>query len=77
MQMESAGSMSSVPLSLVKDKVHYRRKIVYELCLNGQKQQQIAKRIGCSVSTIEKDFRALRDKRSIKSEGLDGVCEKN
>jgi len=59
-------NMSSVPLSLVKDKVHYRRKIVCQLCLKGHSQQQIAQKIGCSISTIEKDFKSLREKEVIR-----------
>ncbi len=52
----------TVPLSLIKDKVRYRRARIIELSLKGHKQTEIALKIGCSVSTIEKDFRFLREK---------------
>jgi len=47
--------------SLIKDKVNCRRKIVYKLCLKGLKQSEIAKKLRVSLSTIEKDFRAIRE----------------
>lgn len=52
----------TVPLSLVKDKVNYRRVIVVKLSLKGHKQKEIAQKIGCSISTVEKDFCFLREK---------------
>jgi len=48
-------------LSLVKDKVRYRRDIVYQLCVSGLKQKEIASKLNCSLSTIEKDFRFIRE----------------
>lgn len=48
--------------SLIKDKVNCRRKIVYKLCLKGLKQGEIAKKLRVSLSTIEKDFRAIRER---------------
>ncbi len=47
--------------SVVKDKVNYRRKLVYRLCVKGLKQKEIAVKIGVSLSTIEKDFRSFRE----------------
>lgn len=47
--------------SLVKDKVNYRRKLVYTLCLKGLKQKEIAGKLRVSISTVEKDFHALRE----------------
>ena len=49
--------------SLVKDKAKYRQKLVYKFCVKGLKQKEIALKLGCSLSTIEKDFRALREER--------------
>jgi DNA-binding NarL/FixJ family response regulator len=57
-----------LPLSLVKDKVSYRRKRVYKLAMSGLQQKEIADKIHCSLSTIEKDFRFLRDSK--RSEGV-------
>jgi len=47
--------------SIMKDKVNYRRKIVYKLCVKGLKQKEIAQKLGVSLSTIEKDFRSFRE----------------
>ena len=57
-----------LPLSLVKDKVSYRRKRVYKLAMLGLQQKEIADKIHCSLSTIEKDFRFLRESK--RSEGV-------
>ena len=57
-----------LPLSLVKDKVNYRRKRVYKLAMLGLQQKEIADKIHCSLSTIEKDFRFLRENK--RSEGV-------
>ena len=58
-----------LPLSLVKDKVRYRRRKVFKLAVKGLQQKEIAERIHCSLSTIEKDFRFLRER------GLKVLCE--
>ncbi|MBT5842968.1 MAG: hypothetical protein HOK63_00370 [Thaumarchaeota archaeon] len=62
-----------LPLSLVKDKVQYRRKRVFKLAVLGLQQKEIADKIRCSLSTIEKDFRFLRENR--RSESV--VCDNN
>jgi len=49
-----------LPLSLMKDKVMYRRKRVFKLAVLGLHQKEIAEKIHCSLSTIEKDFHAIR-----------------
>ena len=49
-----------VPPCVIKDKVKYRRAHVVRLSFLGYKQTEIAKRIGCSLSTIEKDVRYVR-----------------
>jgi len=49
-----------LPLSLIKDKVNYRRVHVIKLTLQGCKQKEMAKQIGCCVSTIEKDMHVIR-----------------
>ena len=55
-------SNGTVPLSLIKDKVRYRQAKIVELSLKGHNQKEIASKIGCSLSTIEKDFHFLREK---------------
>jgi len=50
----------SLSLSLIKDKVNYRRAHVIKLSLQGYTQKEIAKQINCCVSTIEKDFHVIR-----------------
>lgn len=50
----------SVPLTVIKDKVRYRRAHVVKYLLRGMKQKEIARRIECSLSTIEKDVQFLK-----------------
>lgn len=50
-----------VPPCLVRDKISFRRAHVVRLTLLGFKQMEIAQRIGCSLSTIEKDVCYLRN----------------
>ena len=57
-----------LPLSLVKDKVKYRRERVFKLAMSGLHQKEIADKIHCSLSTIEKDFRFLRESRVVVNE---------
>lgn len=51
---------NNVPTCLIKDKIKYRRLHIMKLLLQGYKQKEIAHRIGCSLSTIEKDVRYVR-----------------
>ena len=44
-----------------RDKRKYRQKKVIKLLLNGDKQHEIASQLRCSLSTIEKDIKALRE----------------
>ena len=45
-----------------RDKRKYRQKKVIKLLLNGDKQNEIASKLRCSLSTIEKDIKALRER---------------
>ena len=47
-----------------RDKRKYRQKKVIKLLLNGDKQNKIASKLRCSLSTIEKDIKALRESAS-------------
>lgn len=51
----------TIPHTLVKDKIIYRRKRVFLLAIRGLTQKEISKMINCSLSTIEKDFNAIRE----------------
>ena len=44
-----------------RDKRKYRQKKVIKLFLNGDKQNEIATKLRCSLSTIEKDIKMLRE----------------
>ena len=43
-----------------RDKRKYRQNKVIKLLLNGDKQNEIASKLRCSLSTIEKDIKMLR-----------------
>ena len=44
-----------------KDRVKYRRIRIIKLLLNGCKQYDISGKLHCSLSTIEKDIKVLRN----------------
>lgn len=44
----------------VEDKVNSRRNQVKKLLKEGYKQKEIAQKLGCSLSTVEKDIRDMR-----------------
>ena len=44
-----------------RDKRKYRQNKVIKLFLNGDKQNEIATKLRCSLSTIEKDIKMLRE----------------
>ncbi len=52
-----------VPSCLIKDKIKYRRAHVVKLSLQGYKQGEISQKLGCSLSTIEKDVRYIRNQQ--------------
>ena len=47
-----------------RDKRIYRQSKVLKFLLNGDKQHEIASKLRCSLSTIEKDIKALRESAS-------------
>ena len=53
--------MSAKTPTLMKEKILARRKIVKKYTKQKMTQSEIAKKIGCSLSTIEKDMLALRN----------------
>lgn len=54
-------TLSEVPDSIIEEKISYRRKRVNQLRLRGHTNQQIAEKIGCNISTVEKDLHAIRN----------------
>ena len=44
-----------------REKRKYRQNKVIKFLLNGDKQHEIASKLRCSLSTIEKDIKALRE----------------
>lgn len=66
LEIEKAQNLSNLSLkeldnSPVKDKIKWRQKRVNHLCLRGYTNQQIADKIGCNLSTVEKDLSAIRE----------------
>ena len=47
-----------------REKRKYRQNKVIKFLLNGDKQHEIASKLCCSLSTIEKDIKALRESAS-------------
>ena len=45
----------------IEDKIRYRRDKVTKLLSEGCTQLEISNKIHCSLSTIEKDIKALRE----------------
>ena len=45
-----------------REKRKYRQNKVIKFLLNGDKQHEIASKLHCSLSTIEKDIKALRER---------------
>lgn len=54
-------TLSETSDSIMEEKVSYRRKRVNQLRLRGCTNQQIAEKIGCNISTVEKDLHAIRN----------------
>lgn len=63
--------------SIMQEKIHFRKKRVNQLRLRGYSLEEIAKTIGCSLSTIEKDVNANREKSRcwFEEEAILDYCE--
>lgn len=66
LELEEIQNLIDIPLSethnsIMEEKVSYRRKRVNQLRLRGYTNQQISEKIGCNLSTVEKDLHAIRD----------------
>lgn len=66
LELEEIQNLTDVTLaetsnSIMQEKVAYRRKRVNQLRLRGYTNQQIAEKIGCNLSTVEKDLKSIRE----------------
>ena len=59
--LEEHDIMSAKTPTLMKEKILARRKLVKKYAKQKMTQRGIAKKIGCSLSTVEKDMLALRN----------------
>ena len=51
---------NSKQFTIIQDKKNYRRKRILELVAEGYKQKEIAAKIGCSLSTVERELKTIR-----------------
>jgi len=67
-------SLSNLPS---KDKVKFRRDRVNRLRIRGYTNEEIAIKIGCSLSTVEKDLHNIRErsKQWYENESINDFCE--
>ena len=52
---------NSKQFTVIQDKKNYRRKRILELVAEGYKQKEIAAKIGCSLSTVERELKKIRE----------------
>ena len=52
---------NSKQFTVIQDKKNYRRKRILELVAEGYKQKDIAAKIGCSLSTVERELKTIRE----------------
>lgn len=52
--------------SIIDDKRHFRRQKIIKLGLKGHTQLQIAEKLGISLSTVKREFYAIRKTCTIK-----------
>jgi len=52
---------NSKQFTVIQDKKNYRRKRILELVSKGYKQKDIASKIGCSLSTVERELKTIRE----------------
>ena len=63
--------------SVIEDKIRHRRMRVNQLRIRGYTNQQIADKIGCNLSTIEKDLHAIRqnERQWYEKESITEYCQ--
>jgi hypothetical protein len=64
-------------LTIMQEKIAYRRKRVNQLRLSGYLNKEIAKKIGCKLSTIEKDNHVIREssRQWFENDAITEYCE--
>ena len=64
-------------LTVMQEKIMYRRKRVNQLRLSGYTNKEIAKEIRCELSTIEKDNHAIREssRQWFEEDSITEYCE--
>jgi|APSaa5957512535_1039671.scaffolds.fasta_scaffold01651_4 hypothetical protein len=69
--------VSSIELTMMQEKIMYRRKRVNQLRLLGYTNNEIAKEIQCELSTIEKDNHAIREssRQWFENDAVTEYCE--
>lgn len=70
-------TLSQTSNSVIDEKISYRRKRVNQLRLMGYTNQRIADKIGCNLSTIEKDLKIIREnmRKWFEEESIKGFCQ--
>ena len=71
---EYDSSLSDLP---DQDKIKFRRDRVNRLRINGYTNKEIAKQIGCSLRTVEKDLQDIRErsKKWYVDESIKDYCQ--
>jgi len=69
--------LSESELTIMQEKIMYRRKRVNQLRLSGYTNNEIAKKIKCELSTIEKDNHAIREssRQWFENDAITEYCE--
>ena len=69
--------LSESVLTIMQEKITYRRKRVNQLRLLGYTNNEIAKEIQCKLSTIEKDNHAIREssRQWFENDAVTEYCE--
>lgn len=69
--------LSESELTIMQEKIMYRRKRVNQLRLSGYTNKEIAKKIRCELSTIEKDNHAIREssRQWFEEDSITEYCE--
>jgi hypothetical protein len=60
-----------------QDKIKFRRDRINRLQISGYTNKEIAKKIGCSLSTVEKDLQIIRErsKKWYEFESINDYCK--
>lgn len=82
LELEEIQGLSDITLSethssIMEEKIAYRRKRVNQLRLMGYTNQCIAEKIGCNLSTVEKDLKATREnmRKWFEEESIKDFCQ--